>query len=117
LSSPRLSSPAGSPPASASLAALSSPDGLEVSPTTVAVIVIIIVVTVMSEGHRSCDDGGGAVVASGSSLYPVAAVVPGRVGGVMFCNANMVMSLSTIQLTLMEQLNLICILMNQSQAD
>ena len=35
----------------------------------------------------------------------------------MFCNANMVMSLSTTQHTLMEQLNLICILMNQSQAD
>ena len=84
---------------------------------TVVVIIIIVVVTVMSEGHRSCNDGGGAVVASGLLLYAVAAVVPGWVRGVMFCNANMVMSLSTIQHTLMEQLNLTFILMNQSQAD
>ena len=34
----------------------------------------------------------------------------------MLCNANMVMSLYTIQHTLMEQLNLICIPMNQSLA-
>ncbi len=36
---------------------------------------------------------------------------------VMCCNANMVMLLATIQHTLMEQLNLICILMSQSQAE